>query len=216
MDWSLISTQSCFERVGKRSPTVNRQEVCGRQREKCLKYGMNILDINHTNINTAYIGLGSNLGNRQEHLQDALSRLGKLPTIEVAQVSSLYETDPIGVTDQPEFLNAVAEIRTSLTALELLDVLLNLENTLGRVRTIRWGPRVIDLDLLLYGQQQIDLPTLTVPHPRLHERAFVLVPLVEIAPQVVLPGQGKTVREIAEYFSGNRNTSGNIRRVGVV
>lgn len=163
-------------------------------------------------MQTAYIGLGSNLGNRQENLRTALTELGRMPTITVTQVSSLYETAPVGVTEQPEFLNAVAALETALPATDLLDVLLNLENKMGRVRTVRWGPRVIDLDLLLYGDAQIALPFLTVPHPRLRERAFVLVPLAEIAPQRTLPGDRRTVQEIAEYFAGN----GNIRRVGVV
>ena len=132
--------------------------------------------------------------------------------MEVRQVSSLYETAAVGVTDQPDFLNAVAEVATTLSAAALLDALLNLENLLGRKRTFRWGPRVIDLDLLLYGDEQITLPTLTVPHPRLSERAFVLVPLAEIAPDLVLPGDNRTVAEMANNFCGD----GNIRRVGVV
>lgn len=130
----------------------------------------------------------------------------------VVRVSSLYETAAVGVTDQPDFLNAVAEVETSLTAVDLLGALLNLENLLGRKRTIRWGPRVIDLDLLLYGDAQIALPELTVPHPRLRERAFVLVPLAEIAPDLALPGEQRTVTDLVNNFRGE----GNIRRVGVV
>ena len=145
-------------------------------------------------------------------LRTALSSLGDLPTIKVRQVSSLYETAAVGVTDQPDFLNAVAEIGTPLSAAALLDALLNLENLLGRKRTFRWGPRVIDLDLLLYGDEQIALPHLTVPHPRLRERAFVLIPLAEIAPQLTLPGDGQAVAELANNFHGD----GNIRRAGVV
>ena len=170
------------------------------------------MNTNHTNTQTAYVGLGSNLGNRQENLQAALRELGQMPTISILRVSSLYATAPVGVTEQPEFLNAVAALETSLPATELLDVFLNLENKLGRVRTFRWGPRVIDLDLLLYGEAQIALPSLTVPHPRLREREFVLVPLAEIAPELVLPGECKTVKELADYFGSN----GNIRRVEVV
>lgn len=174
--------------------------------------GINGSGINHINMQTAYLGLGSNLGNRQENLRIALRELGQMPTINITQVSSLYETDPVGVTEQPEFLNAVAALETTLSATDLLDVFLHLENQLGRVRTLRWGPRVIDLDLLLYGDAQIALPSLTVPHPRLRERAFVLVPLAEIAPEMVLPGEQKTVKEMADYFSSN----GNIRQAGVV
>ncbi len=160
----------------------------------------------------AYVGLGSNLGDRAENLQSALSRLADVPTISITQVSSLYETAPVGVTAQPDFLNAVAALETSLPARDLLDVFLHLENKIGRVRTFRWGPRVIDLDLLLYGQEQIALPSLTVPHPRLRERAFVLAPLAEIAPQLIVPGEAKTVKELAQSFGGN----GNIRRLAVV
>ncbi len=145
-------------------------------------------------------------------LHSALSLLGDLPTIDLVRVSSLYETAAVGVTDQPDFLNAVAEVGTALSATALLDALLNLENLLGRKRTFRWGPRVIDLDLLLYGSEQIVLPELTVPHPRLRERAFVLVPLAEIAPELVLPGDHRIVTEIANNFRGE----GNIRRVGIV
>ena len=130
----------------------------------------------------------------------------------MTRVSARYETAPVGVTDQPDFLNAVAQIETALPATDLLDALLNIENKLGRVRTLRWGPRVIDLDLLLYGDAQIALPNLTVPHPRLRERAFVLVPLAEIAPGLVLPGDTQTIQERVKEFCGR----GNIRRVGVV
>lgn len=164
------------------------------------------------NCVVAYLGLGANLGDREATLRTALSSLSDLPTIQVSQVSSLYETAAVGVTDQPDFLNAVAKISTSLSATALLGALLNLENLLGRVRTLRWGPRVIDLDLLLYGEAQIALPELIVPHPRLRERAFVLVPLSEIAPEMVLPGDTQTVQERANYFRGD----GNIRCMGTV
>lgn len=161
---------------------------------------------------TAFVGLGANLGDRAENIQSALSSLGDLPTIRLCRVSSLYETAAVGIPDQPDFLNAVAEVATTLSATALLEALLNLENLLGRVRTFRWGPRVIDLDLLLYEDQQIALPTLTVPHPRLRERAFVLAPLAEIAPELTLPGDNKAVAELAN----NLGAGGNIRRVGVV
>ncbi len=157
-------------------------------------------------MTTAFIGLGANLGDRAGSLRDAVRRLAETPGLALGCVSSVYETAAVGVTDQPDFLNAVAEVQTSLTALDLLGVLLDIENKMGRVRTIRWGPRVIDLDLLLYGDAQIALPSLTVPHPRLAERAFVLVPLAEIAPETA----DKFLR--TENFSGD----GNIRRVGVV
>ena len=162
------------------------------------------------------MGLGSNLGDRAKNLQTALSELAQMPTISITRVSSLYETAPVGVTAQPEFINAVAALETSLTPAALLAAFLHLENKMGRVRTFRWGPRVIDLDLLLYGQEQIALPELIVPHPRLHERAFVLMPLAEIAPDLVLPGAAQTIRELANDFCGDGTESGNIRRLGVV
>ena len=160
----------------------------------------------------AYIGLGTNLGNRVENIRAALRKLGDLPTIEIVRVSSVYETAPVGVTDQPEFLNLVAAARTSLAPSALLDALLNIENQMGRVRTKRWGPRVIDLDLLLYGGEQVAFPELIVPHPRLRERAFVLVPLAEIAPELVLPGDEKKVVDLLDSFG----REGNIRCRGSV
>ncbi|MBA2462568.1 MAG: 2-amino-4-hydroxy-6-hydroxymethyldihydropteridine diphosphokinase [Actinobacteria bacterium] len=138
---------------------------------------------------TAYIGLGSNLGEREAALRRALDLLAA--RVHVGAVSSFRETDPVGVTDQPQFVNAVARIETELSARGLLDFLLAVERELGRERRERWGPRTIDLDLLLYGRESIDEPGLTVPHPRLHERGFVLEPLVEIAPRLVVPGRGR-------------------------
>ena len=180
--------------------------------QKRIMCGITELETNHINTQTAYMGLGSNLGDRAGNLQAALSQMAEMPTISIMRVSSLYETAPVGVTEQPDFLNAVAALETSLPALELLNVFLHLENQIGRVRTFRWGPRVIDLDLLLYGDAQIALPSLAVPHPRLRERAFVLVPLAEIAPELILPGETKTVKQLANYFCGK----GNIRRLDVV
>ena len=167
-------------------------------------------------MQTAYVGLGSNLGDRAGNLRMALSELAQMPTISITRVSSLYETAPVGVTTQPEFINAVAALETSLTPAALLAAFLHLENKMGRVRTFRWGPRVIDLDLLLYGREQIALPELIVPHPRLHERAFVLAPLAEIAPDLSLPGGVKTVQAMADDFCGDGTESGNIRRLSFV
>ena len=164
----------------------------------------------------AYLGFGANLGDRQVNIQTALQKLADLPTMELGRVSSLYETAPVGVTDQPDFLNLVAAARTSLAPQALLDVLLHLENQMGRTRTEHWGPRVIDLDLLLYGNEQVALPGLTVPHPRLRERAFVVVPLAEIAPNLTLPGDGKRVADLAELFWEDFSCKRNIRRVGLV
>ena len=137
----------------------------------------------------AYIGLGSNLGDREATLREALRRLGALEGIEVAAVSTFRETDPVGKLDQPRFLNAAAALDTSLPPRELLACLLEVERGLGRDRAAeeRWGPRTIDLDLLLYGDETIDVPGLEVPHPRLAERAFVLEPLLELDPSLRLP-----------------------------
>jgi len=164
----------------------------------------------------AYIGLGANLGDRRGNIQTALRKLADLPTMRLVRVSSLYETAPVGITDQPDFLNLVAAARTSLAPQALLDVLLHIENQMGRVRTERWGPRVIDMDLLLYSDEQVALPGLMVPHPRLRERAFVLVPLAEIAPELALPGDGKQVADLAELFLRDSSRKGNIRSVGTV
>ncbi|RXZ79310.1 2-amino-4-hydroxy-6-hydroxymethyldihydropteridine diphosphokinase [Paenibacillaceae bacterium] len=128
----------------------------------------------------AYIALGSNLGDRQGLLEQALQRLDAHPLIHIGQVSSLYETEPVGYMDQPSFLNMAAALRTELPALELLDVMLQVENELGRVREIPNGPRTIDLDLLYYEGVTLETERLTLPHPRMLERAFVLVPLCEL------------------------------------
>lgn len=137
----------------------------------------------------AYVGLGSNLGDREGMLRRALELLGR--RLEVTGVSSLRETEPVGLLDQPRFVNAVARVATKLSPRGLLDVLLAVEQELGRVRMERWGPRTLDLDLLLYGDQCVDEPGLKVPHPRLHERRFVLEPLVELDPGLVVPGRGR-------------------------
>ena len=138
----------------------------------------------------AYVGLGANLGDRERTLRaavDALSGAG----VEVVAVSTLLETEPVGVGEQPPYLNGAAELETTLTARELLDRLLALEQRFGRIRVPgEHGPRTLDLDLLLYGDEVIDEPELTVPHPRLHERSFVLEPLAELAPGLVVPGRG--------------------------
>jgi 2-amino-4-hydroxy-6-hydroxymethyldihydropteridine diphosphokinase len=142
----------------------------------------------------AYIGLGTNLGDRELNLRRALERLEELGSV---RASSFRETDPVGVTDQPKFLNAAAELATELPPAELLERLLEIERELGRDRAAerRWGPRVIDLDLLLSGQETIDEPGLTVPHPRLADRRFVLEPLCELNEDLTLP-DGTRVRDL--------------------
>ena len=139
----------------------------------------------------AYVGLGSNLGDRSATLSRAVDLLGTHPGIELLGVSSFRETDPVGYLDQPRFLNAAAAVETTLAARELLDVLLEIELELGRTREgPRYGPRIVDLDLLLLEDATVDEPGLTVPHPRLHERAFALAPLAELDPSLVVPGHG--------------------------
>ena len=141
----------------------------------------------------AYIGLGSNLGDREAEIRLALDDLARLPASRLVRASSLYDSEPAGDQDQPNFLNAVAELETELTARQLLWNLLLIERRLGRTRTRRWGPRSIDLDLLLHGSLVIDEPDLQVPHPELTRRSFVLVPLVELDPLLVHPLTGETL-----------------------
>jgi 2-amino-4-hydroxy-6-hydroxymethyldihydropteridine diphosphokinase len=145
----------------------------------------------------AYVGLGSNLGDREETLRNAIELLGREPGFALRAVSTLRETDPVGVTEQPRFLNAVAELETAVPPRELLDRLLAIERELGRERTEkrRWGPRVTDLDLLLYGDDVIDEEGLRVPHPRLAERRFVLEPLEELDPDLSLP-DGRRIKDL--------------------
>ncbi|OMF25300.1 2-amino-4-hydroxy-6-hydroxymethyldihydropteridine diphosphokinase [Paenibacillus sp. FSL H8-0548] len=128
----------------------------------------------------AYIALGSNMGDREQLLLSAIALIDAHPAIEVSKVSGMYETDPVGYTDQPSFLNMTLAVRTKLTPLMLLRQLLALEQELGRVRQVRWGPRTIDLDLLLYDNVRMDQEELTLPHPRMLERSFVLVPLNDV------------------------------------
>lgn len=138
-----------------------------------------------------YLGLGSNLGDRELNLSRALELLAE--KVQILQGSSIYETDPWGVTDQPKFLNRVVKGSTLLDAPELLRFLKQIEKTLGRIKTYRYGPRLIDLDILIFGDLLLQTPALQIPHPHLTERAFVLVPLAELAPKLVLPGTLQTI-----------------------
>ena len=149
---------------------------------------------------TAYIGLGSNLGDREKHLQQAVFLLNREPHVRVEQCSRVYETDPVGYTEQPAFLNMVAKISTTLSPEPLLDVCLRIEQALGRVRNVRWGPRTIDLDLLLYGDLSLETPRLCLPHPRMHERLFVLIPLLEVLPEEDL--RAASFRKSVENLEG--------------
>lgn len=145
----------------------------------------------------AFVGLGGNEGDVETTLTEALWAVDALPQTSIRRQSAVYRTPPWGRTDQPDFLNAVVELQTRMVPRVLLEALLEIEQRFGRVRRAedRWGPRAIDLDLLLYGEETLDEAGLSLPHPRLHERAFVLVPLAEIAPDLMIPGRG-TVRNL--------------------
>ncbi|MCD5326123.1 MULTISPECIES: 2-amino-4-hydroxy-6-hydroxymethyldihydropteridine diphosphokinase [Pontibacillus] len=144
----------------------------------------------------AYIALGSNIPPKANYLEQSLKLLHEHEDVEVLQASPIYETVPVGYTEQSDFLNMVAHIRTSLTAFSLLEVCQGIERDLGRERTIKWGPRTIDLDILLYNQENIETEELVVPHPRLQERGFVLVPLAELAPNLIVPVIGESVSDL--------------------
>lgn len=148
-------------------------------------------------MKTVYLGLGSNVGNREQHIQQALSKLAA-PDLRIARVSSVYETEPVGFTAQRSFLNLVAEIETELFPMQLLARIGKIEQALGRVRAVPNGPRTIDVDILLYGRAVIRSARLEVPHPRMAERRFVLVPLAELAPELRHPVTHKTVRGMLE------------------
>lgn len=145
----------------------------------------------------AFVGLGSNVGDRAGNLREALRRLAACEGISLVAASAFHETEPVGgPPGQARFLNAAAHLRVTISVDELLDRLLAIEDALGRVRAERWGPRTIDLDLLLHGDSAVRSARLTVPHPRMHERRFVLEPLAELAPQAVHPVLRRTVAEL--------------------
>jgi 2-amino-4-hydroxy-6-hydroxymethyldihydropteridine diphosphokinase len=141
-------------------------------------------------MNTAFVALGANIGDPTATVLAAFAALANLPESRVARCSSLYRTAPVGLRNQPDFINAVAVLETTLPPESLLDALLDLEARFGRIRRDRNGPRTLDLDLLLYDDIELELPRLTLPHPRLHLRAFVLYPLAEVAPGITLPRRG--------------------------
>ena len=149
-------------------------------------------------MSKVYLGLGSNLGDKKRYLYDAIQCLKHNEQITIVQLSSLYETAPWGYTDQDIFMNLVVEVETVLNPIELLDVCQNIENELGRVREIKWGPRVIDVDILLYNDEEIKSDRLTVPHPYMTERDFVMIPLAEMSPQLII--KEKTAQEWAQHF----------------
>lgn len=147
-------------------------------------------------MSRVHIAFGGNLGEVEETLRRALAEVGRIPGTRVRRISSLYRTAPVGVTDQPEFLNGAVEVETSLSPPDLLAALLRIEKKLGRTRDVRWGPRTVDLDVVLWGDRVVDSADLEIPHPRMHERAFVLAPLAELAPGSRHPTLGRTVREL--------------------
>jgi 2-amino-4-hydroxy-6-hydroxymethyldihydropteridine diphosphokinase len=152
-------------------------------------------------VTRAYVGLGANIGPREQTLRGAVDLLAATDGVDVLAASELRETEPVGVVDQPPFLNGAVALETTLSPRALLDLLLEVERSLGRVRGERWGPRLVDLDLLVYGDQVIDEPRLRVPHPRLHERAFALEPLAELDPELEIPGRGR-VSELLSALDG--------------
>lgn len=153
----------------------------------------------------AYLGLGSNIGNREESLNNAIAKLSEVPGIQVTKISSRYETKPYGKTDQPDFMNMAVEVDTNLTPLDLLETVLGIEHELGRVRTEVWGPRSIDIDVLLYEDLELKLADLKVPHPEMHLRSFVIDPMNEIAPKREHPTLKMTVEKIKEQLDKSQS-----------
>lgn len=150
--------------------------------------------------NIVYLSLGSNMGDRLSYLSQAIQLLQEHSQVQIVKKSSIYETDPIGYTDQDLFLNMVIKIETSLSAHELLSLLQRIENKLGRERLVRWGPRTLDLDILLYNQENIETEQLLIPHPRMYERSFVLIPLFEIEPNITLPNRADSLAAIIDQL----------------
>jgi 2-amino-4-hydroxy-6-hydroxymethyldihydropteridine diphosphokinase len=148
-------------------------------------------DTNYQSLITAFVALGSNLEDPVAKIRGGLAAIGKLPLTRLVRSSSFYRNPPVGILDQPDFVNAAAMIETGLGPRELLGALLGIESAHGRARSVPNAPRTLDLDLALYGERVIEEPGLVVPHPRLAERAFVLIPIAEIAPDAVVPGRGR-------------------------
>ncbi|MEK3936374.1 2-amino-4-hydroxy-6-hydroxymethyldihydropteridine diphosphokinase [Sporosarcina sp. FSL W7-1349] len=162
-------------------------------------------------MNVAYLSIGSNIGDRLGHLQESVKALHSQEGIEVTAVSSIYETAPVGYIGQADFLNMAVELQTDLDPHALLNVCQQIEYDQGRKRLIRWGPRTIDLDILLYNNENIESENLIIPHPRMQERAFVLVPLFEIAPELASSGKPlqtngvrlwKKIDEVSSFLNG--------------
>jgi len=157
-----------------------------------------------------YLSLGANLGDRERQIEAALAEIDQLDGTQVARVSSLYDTEPVGEIEQPRFLNAVAQVETELTPGRLLWNLKLIERRLGRTRAHRWGPRKIDIDILLFDDWVVDDPGLTIPHVELRNRDFVLIPLAELAPELELPTTGEQIGTLREALGERRS----VRRFG--
>lgn len=147
-----------------------------------------------------YLSLGSNMESRIGYLEKAISKLRLMKDSEVTAISSIYETDPVGYIDQPSFLNLVVCLKTTLPPFELLAETQQIENELGRKREIRWGPRTIDLDILLYDQENMKMESLTLPHPRMWQRSFVIIPLLEVAPDLSFDVQGVSLKQVYDQL----------------
>lgn len=163
-------------------------------------------------LTEAYLGLGSNMGDKLLYLKEAIEEIGKLEKTEVLAVSSLYITKPWGKTDQDDFLNQVVCIKTNLTPQELLKSLQDIEINMGRQRNQKWGPRIIDIDILLYGDEVIHTEELIIPHPYMKQRLFVLVPLAEINENVIFPDDGTHIQEVLSSVL-DRERNNNIKRL---
>ena len=165
----------------------------------------------NNNKHTAYIGMGSNLGDRLHYLKEASALLSAADGIQMKKRSPIYETVPVGYADQPDFLNCIAEISTALSPWELLKQCLVIERRLERKRTVRWGPRTVDLDLLFYDDLVQNDPECTVPHPRIHERAFVLIPLMDLAPDLMHPVFKQTIQALFSEFQARHPGKAGVR-----
>jgi 2-amino-4-hydroxy-6-hydroxymethyldihydropteridine diphosphokinase len=154
-------------------------------------------------VSKVFVGLGSNLGDREFLIRKAVEAMRDLPHTTVIRVSSLYDTEPVGEVEQPAFLNAAVWLETELKPRELLWHLLLVEKRMGRVRSQKWGPRPIDLDLLFYGDETRDEADLKIPHPEAHKRAFVLLPLLELDPDFIHPVTGETIRKLLKKLDPN-------------
>lgn len=153
----------------------------------------------------AYIGFGSNIGDRLAHIQNAIQVLSETEGITLQKISSIYKTDPVGYEAQAQFLNGVAAIQTSLSPLSLLHTLKDIETAVGRQHRIRWGPREIDLDILIYGDSCLQTEKLIIPHPEMHLRRFVLVPLAEIAPSLIHPVFQETIQTLVNRLEDDKS-----------